>query len=148
MTAITLTFSITIQASQRAVFEYLSDWERQSDWIMFTTVKQLPGATSPRAVNLLAITKFGPIKLIDTMVITDWQPCERIAVEHTGRVILGKGVFSVKHLSDDSCLFTWQEITPVPFGLIGKLGLFFFQPLIRLPFQSSLRKLKHKIEST
>jgi hypothetical protein len=148
MKTVTLTFKITILASQRDVFDYVSDWERQSDWIMFTTVKRLSDATSQDDVNLLAITKFGPIKLVDTMVVTDWHPYDRINIEHTGRLVLGRGVFSVKEISKNTCEFIWQEITPVPFGLIGRAGLAIFMPLFRMPFDRSLKKLKFNIEQS
>ena len=143
----TLTFKTTIRASQQIVFNYVSDWEKQSDWIMFTDVKILTNPTTQKDVSLLAVTKIGPIKLVDTMVVTDWQPFERIVVEHTGRIILGKGVFTVRKISDHSCEFQWQEVTPVPFGLIGRIGLTVFKPLIELPFRISLHRLKSNIES-
>jgi hypothetical protein len=148
MKTVTLTFRITINANQQKTFEYVSDWEKQSDWIMFTTVKELSKSTTNQDINLLAITKFWPIKLVDTMVITELKPFERIVVEHTGRVVLGKGVFSVRKLSSGSCEFMWQEITPVPFGFIGRVGLVILGPIIRLPFLYSLRKLKANIEAT
>ena len=142
----TITFSITIRASQQAVFNYVSDWEKQSDWIKFTTVHKLSNVTD-EDVNLLAVTRLGPIRLLDTMVVTDWQPFERIVVEHTGRLILGKGIFSVKRLTSNSCEFTWQEITPVPFGQVGAIALAMIKPILRIPFNLSLKKLKSNIES-
>ena len=146
MKTVTLTFKININSSQKAVFDYLTDWEKQSDWIKFTTVHQLSNAPK-EDVNLLAITRLGPIKLLDTMVVTDWQPYERIVVEHTGRLILGKGIFSVKRLTSNSCEFTWQEITPVPFSQVGVIALAIIKPLLRIPFNLSLKKLKSNIES-
>ena len=146
MKTVTLTFSVMIRASQQTIFDYVSDWEKQSDWILFTTVKQLSNSAKRQDADLLAETKLGPIKLVDTMVVTDWQPFKRIVVEHTGRVILGKGIFSVHKISDDSCEFTWEEITPVPFGLIGRVGLTIIMPVIKLLFNSSLKTLKANLE--
>ena len=146
MRVTTLTFSIIINASQQTVFDYVSDWEKQSDWIKFTTVQTLSNAAQDD-VNLLAVTRIGPFKLLDTMVVTTWQPHERIIVEHTGRLVLGKGIFSVKSLSDNKCEFTWQEITPVPLGQVGMIVLAVMKPLFRIPFNLSLKKLKSNIES-
>ena len=147
MKTVTLTFRININTDQQKVFEYVTEWEKQSDWIMFTTVKELSESTTDKDINLLAITKFGPLNLIDTMVVTELKPFERIVVEHTGRVVLGKGVFSIHRLSDKKCEFVWQEITPVPFGIIGQVSVVVLGPIIRLPFQYSLRKLKTNIEA-
>ena len=146
MRVTTLTFSIIINASQQTVFDYVSDWEKQSDWIKFTTVHVLSSAAQDD-VNLLAITRLGPFKLLDTMVVTTWQPHERIVVEHTGRLVLGKGIFSVQSLSGNKCQFTWQEITPVPLGQVGMIVLAVMKPLFRVPFDMSLKKLKSNIES-
>lgn len=147
MKTVTLTFRITIRASKQTVFNYVSDWEKQSDWILFTTVKRLSDSTAVKDVNLLAVTKIGPFELLDTMVVTEWQPFEKIVVEHTGRIVLGKGVFSVRQLSGETCEFIWQEITPVPFGIIGRIGLKIFEPVLRIPFSLSVKKLKKNIES-
>ncbi|MBC7581887.1 SRPBCC family protein [Aeromicrobium sp.] len=146
MNTITLTFKIDIQATQQTVFEYVSDWERQSGWIPFTTVKNLSESVKGQGASLLAVTGFGPLKFSDTMVVTTWQPYDTIVVEHTGRIVLGKGVFSVHPHADDSCTFVWQEITPVPFGLIGQAGLFLIKPLMNSMFDRALKKLKSNIE--
>ena len=142
-----LTFKIFINASQQTVFDYVSDWEKQSNWIMFTKVKLLSDPDQDTPVTLLATTKVGPIKLVDTMVITSWQSPNRIVVEHTGRIILGKGVFQVHKVSDDSCEFEWQEITPIPFGFLGRLGFKIFRPVIYIPFNMSLKRLRSNVES-
>lgn len=86
----TLSFSIEICAKPQAIFQYVSDWEKQSEWILFTKVKLLKGAPKQKDPLLLAITKIGPIKVQDTMVVTGWQPYERIAIKNTGRIVLGK----------------------------------------------------------
>jgi hypothetical protein len=147
MNTVILTFSITIRASQQTIFDYVSDWEKQSDWILFTTVKKLSNPVHEKDVTLLATTKFGPIKFVDSMVIAEWQPPEKIIVEHTGRVVLGKGVFTIRELSSTSCQFIWEEITPVPFGRLGKAGLIVIKPFMNLMFNSSLKKLRNNIES-
>ena len=144
----TLTFRITIHADQQTIFNYVADWEKQSDWILFTDVKKLANTAHQQKPMLLATTKFGPLKFVDTMVVTDWQAFERIVVEHTGRIILGKGIFTIHKIAGNSCEFVWQEVTPVPFGFIGQVGLVIVKPLINIMFGMSLKKLKSNIESS
>jgi hypothetical protein len=146
MKTVTLTFKITIHADQQVIFDYLSDWEKQSDWILFTTVKIVANSVRQQDTTLLATTKLGPISFVDTMTVSDWQPFEKIVVEHTGRIILGKGVFTVQKISADRCVFVWQEVTPLPFGLFGRLGLLLIKPLLNILFGMSLKKLKNNIE--
>lgn len=147
MKTVTLTFSIVIRADQRTVFDYVSAWDKQSDWIVLTTVKELSSSVPQLDTVLLAVTKLGPFKVADTMVVTEWQPYKRIVVEHTGRIILGKGVFTVQKITNDTCEFVWQEITPVPFGFVGRVGLFFVTPIMKTLFGRSLHNLKRNIES-
>jgi len=146
MKTVTLSFNIEICAKPKAIFQYVSDWEKQSEWILFTKVKLLKGAPQQKDPLLLAITKIGPIKVQDTMVVTDWQPFERVVVEHTGRMVLGKGVFTIKKISNDVSSFTWQEITPIPFGIVGRICLVFVKPLLNFLFNASLKKLKNNVE--
>ena len=148
MRIVTLTYKIMIQASQQKTFDYVSDWEKQSDWILFTTVKNLSNATDRVKPRLLATTSFGLLKFVDTMIVTEWLPHEKIVVEHTGRIILGKGVFTIVKTSPGSCKFMWQEITPVPFGIVGQVGLVLIKPVMKILFTISLKKLKRSIESS
>lgn len=148
MKTVTLTFKVNIKADQKIIFEYLSDWDKQSNWILFTTVRKASTLPNQKGTKLSAATKFGMIKFIDTMVVTEWLPHEKIVVEHTGRVVLGKGIFKIKKISENNCEFIWEEITPVPFGFVGQAGLLIVKPLMKLLFGLSLKKLKRNIEAS
>ncbi|GEM_PF-6198130 len=92
----TLTYEITIKTDPHSLFAYVSDWERQSEWILFTNVKII--SLTPHQVDtvLVASTSLGPLSVVDTMIVTEWIPLKQISIEHTGRIILGKGIFSIK----------------------------------------------------
>jgi hypothetical protein len=143
---VTLTFTVTITASQKIIFDYLTDWEKQSDWILFTAVEKVSKTPNKKGTELVATTKFGKLKFIDTMIVTEWLPNEKVTVEHTGRVILGKGIFKIQKSTENSCEFVWEEVTPVPFGFVGQIGLILVKPLMKLLFGLSLKKLKRNIE--
>ena len=147
MKTATLTFKIMIAADQHVIFDYLSDWQKQSDWILFTTVEKVSAEPDGTGTKLLAKTGYGPLTFIDTMLVTEWLPPASITVEHTGRVILGKGVFTIRTVTEHSCEFIWQEITPVPFGLVGRIGLIIVKPFLNIMFGTSLKKLKTTIET-
>lgn len=142
-----LIYKVNIASDQKTIFEYLSDWEKQSDWILFTTVHKVSTSPNQQGTELLATTSFGTLKFIDTMVVTEWLPNQKIVVAHVGRVILGKGVFKIRKTSEKSCEFIWEEITPVPFGFVGQTGLVIVKPLMKLLFGLSLKKLKRNIEN-
>lgn len=146
MHTVILTFKVSINANPKTIFDYLTDWEKQSDWILFTNVKKVSSGPNQKGTLLWAATGFGFCKFIDTMMVTEWQPNRTIVVEHTGRVVLGKGVFTINEIHNHECEFIWQEITPVPFGIVGRVGLVFVKPMMRLFFDWSLRKLKRNVE--
>ena len=141
-----LRFSISVNASQLEVFNYLADWEKQSEWIMFTDVKKISPSQNTKGTELLATTKLGVVNLKDTMIVTEWSPPISITVEHTGRVILGKGIFTVQETSPGNCDFIWEEITPVPYGILGQIGFRVAKPFIKMMFNKSLRNLKKNME--
>lgn len=118
-----------------------------SDWILFTTVRVLTGSVQNRDAILFAVTQLGPFKLEDTMVVTECQPNKKIVIEHSNRSILGKGIFTIREISDDNCEFTWQEITPVPYGLFGRACLVLLKPIMKIFYDISLYKLKRNVEA-
>ncbi len=144
----TLTYKIDIDADKKTVFTYLSDWDKQSEWILFTTVRKVSIGPNNDGTLLLAETKVGPLKVVDTMLVSEWSPYEKIVVTHTGRIVLGKGIFEIKENSDHRCTFIWKEVTPIPFGYLGRIGLVIVKPLLKLVFNMSLRKLKKNVEAS
>jgi len=145
---VTLTYTITISASQEQVFAYLTDWEKQSEWILFTQVRKTSSGDNGVGTTLSARTGLGPVGFIDTMLVEEWKPPIGCTVVHTGKVVRGKGVFTITKLSETSTEFAWDEITPVPLGAFGRFGLIFMKPVLGYMFNRSLRMLKRSVELT
>jgi len=53
--------------------------------------------------------RFSKLGLLDTMVVTNWQPPSRCDVIHTGKVLRGTGTFELIEISDTSTRFNWLE---------------------------------------
>lgn len=142
----TLTYSIVVNANTETVFHYMTDWSRQSEWVLFTDVRMLSKAPNQVGTTLSARTHLGPIGFTDTMVITKWLSPTNCTVEHTGKVVKGIGVFSVETISSNQSKFVWQEITNVAFGAFGSAGLAIAEPFLSLLFNRSLKKMRDNIE--
>lgn len=140
----TLKFSVEIKASQKQVFNYLTDWEKQSEWILFTIVSKTSESANQIGTTLSAKTGFGPFSFVDTMTLLEYIPDKLVTVEHTGKIIRGRGVFQIEKLSKNKCIFTWLEITPVPFGFLGVLVT---KPVLKILFGFSLKKLRKNLEN-
>jgi len=144
----TLTYSIVINAKAETVFDYLTDWPKQSEWILFTDVTMTSTPPNKLGTRLVARTHIGPVGFTDTMVITEWSPPFDCTVEHTGKIVKGIGVFSVEKITESKSKFIWNEVNPVPFGAMGGIGLRIIQPFLGLLFNRSLKKMRDNIEQS
>ena len=85
-----------VDAPARVVWDYVTDWPRQGEWIPLTRVEAIPPGAPARAVGerIRAWTGVGPVGFWDTMTITAWQQegdgSARCEVLHTGRVVRGE----------------------------------------------------------
>ena len=83
---------VDIKSSPEKVFDYLTDWPAQSEWIFATRVEiRTPGLAKEVGGEIAAFTGFGPIGFWDYMTITKWEHPHIVDVIHTGRVVKGTG---------------------------------------------------------
>ena len=136
--------SVLVHAPAPAVWEAATDWERQSQWMLGTTVRGTVNGGRGVGGGIEAWTGIGPVGFLDTMVITAWEPPHRCLVEHTGRLLKGTGAFEVFENPDDaagSSTLTWVEDVALPLGVLGRFGWLLVRPAIRLGVAHSLGKL-------
>ena len=53
--------------------------------------------------------RFAKFGLLDTMIVTNWQPPVRCDVMHTGKVLRGAGTFELVEISEVTAQFNWSE---------------------------------------
>lgn len=118
---------VRVAAPATVVWDYVTDWPRQGEWIPFTRVEAVPPGGRADAVGerIRAWTGVGPFGFWDTMTITSWQVdapvSARCEVLHTGRVVRGEGEFAVVGEGPGHCVFTWWERLDIPAGPLGAL---------------------------
>jgi len=136
---------VAVAASPEAVFAAVADWERQSDWVAFTTVTAEGG---PHRVGerLLAVTKVAGVGFSDPMEVTRWEPPRRVDVRHLGRVLRGTGTFLVEP-APGGAWFVWSEDLDLPLGVAGRLGFAVVGPAFRRMLRRSLRRLARMVEA-
>jgi hypothetical protein len=90
-----------------------------------------------------AFTGIGGVGVLDTMVITRWEPPAVCEVRHLGRVVRGTGRFAVEPLGDDPprSRIVWEEHLDLPLGAVGRLGWPLVRPLMVAGVRRSLRTL-------
>ena len=135
---------IHIAAPPQQVWAALVDWDRQGEWMLLTDVRA--GEQGGRGVGgrLAATTGLRlpgrrRVGVLDTMLITRWQPPNRVDVRHTGRVVRGTGVFEVRP-SGAGTLFVWTEDLDLPLGVLGRLAWPVVRPVTAIGVRLSLRR--------
>lgn len=105
----TLAVSVDIDAPVERTWAVVTDWPRQGEWMPMTDVRV--SADSPMGIGakISARSGVGVASIVDPMVVDVWAPPHRCEVVHLGRVITGRGVFTVEALPGDRSRFTWQE---------------------------------------
>jgi carbon monoxide dehydrogenase subunit G len=138
-----LEVSVEAAAPQQVVWDVLTHWERQSEWMLdaksvevLTPERTGVGVTIRCPTNLLGVT------VEDVMRVTAWQEPSLLAVTHLGRIITGSGAFELVPLGADRTRIDWWEEVEPPFGAVGELGAnVLVLPVLRRIFTRSLKNL-------
>lgn len=136
--------TVVVDAPPQRVWAALTDWTRQGEWMLLTDVEVAGG--DPHSVGGRLAARTGvPVRrgrhlgVLDTMVITVWDPPRRAVVQHTGRVVRGPGTFEVTPRGAGA-LLTWTEQLWLPFGVLGQLGWPLVKPAAVAGIRLSLRR--------
>ncbi|MGQ0841456.1 SRPBCC family protein [Actinokineospora sp.] len=136
---IEVTERVDIAAPAETTWAAITDWARQGEWMLGTTVRVTAGDGRAVGSRLAAFTGAARIGFTDTMEITAWAPPHRCEVLHTGRLVRGTGLFEVVPRGERST-FVWHERLDLPLGAVGALGWRVVGPGFRYGVRRSLRK--------
>ncbi|HEY5186298.1 MAG TPA: SRPBCC family protein [Actinomycetes bacterium] len=138
---------VIVDAPPEALWAAVTDWERQSEWMLGTRVRVVAGPAEGVGARLEAFTGVGRAGFVDSMVVTEWDPPWRATVLHTGRVVRGTGLFEVLALPGGRSRFVWSEDLELPLGLVGRLGFPVVRPVFLAGVRASLARLAAAVES-
>ena len=113
----TLRITINLPCSQERAWTAIADWESQGNWMLQTKVWVTSQIREGAGTSISAFTgplykfypKFSSLGLLDTMVVTKWQPPEICDVVHTGKILKGTGSFALSPINSTSTKFNWSE---------------------------------------
>ena len=131
--------TVDVDAPPERVWAALTDWVHQGEWMLATDVQTVDGPAQEVGGRLAARTGVPlpggrHLGVLDTMLVTRWEPPHRVDVRHTGRVVRGTGVFEVRPRGTGST-FVWREVLDLPLGALGAAGW----PLVRPAMQAGVR---------
>lgn len=131
---------VHVDAPAQFVWDAITDWPRQGEWMLGTHVEQTSVGPNSVGTTIAAFTGLWKIGFLDTMTVTQWEPPRVCDVVHTGRVVRGTGRFEVRATSDTTSDFIWIEDLDIPLGGIGRLGFAVIKPLFLAGILQSLKK--------
>jgi hypothetical protein len=141
--------SIEIDASVDRVWQVVEPVERHVDWMHdAVAIRFKDQQTRGVGTQFTCDTKVGPLKLVDHMEITEWQPGRAMGVRHTG-IVTGSGMFTLTPIDlDRRTRFTWAEELIFPWWLGGPVGAFVGGKLVmKAIWRRNLRELRAIVET-
>jgi uncharacterized protein YndB with AHSA1/START domain len=132
--------SVPVNAPAEEVWAAITDHERESRYVLATTVRGTKNDGHGVGGELEAFTGFGKIGLLDKMVVTDWEPPHVYRVDHVGE-FKGTGAFEIAQAPGGHSVLTWIEDIEIPLGAFGRIGFVIVRPLISAALRYSLQRL-------
>ena len=135
----------TIEATTERVWGAVEDIASHTRWmddaiaIRFTSPQR-----SGVGTTFDCDTRIGPLRVLDRMEVTEWDPPWAMGIRHAG-LVTGAGRFT---LADDGggTRFTWQEELFFPWWMGAQVGGAAATPLLRRVWRRNLRNLKMLVE--
>jgi len=141
---------VEVAAPAASVWDYVTDWPRQAEWVPHTRVENVDEAAGLGG-RFRAWTGVGPIGFWDPMTITAWERTPdgggRCEVLHLGAVVKGEGEFTVLAVDDHTSRFVWAEVVVIPLGRLGALGWGFARPVVERFVDHGLRTMRDLVQS-
>ncbi|MGE5827192.1 MAG: SRPBCC family protein [Micromonosporaceae bacterium] len=141
-----VTATVIVNAPAGKVFAAFTAWERQGEWIPFTTVRVVTGDGGEGSV-IEAVTAVGPAVLRDEMRVDRVDRPYEVRVIHCGQLLRGPGVMRCTPLGSGRTQMVWHEWFQLPGGPAGRLAWPLLWPGSKLGLNIALRRFARLVES-
>jgi Polyketide cyclase / dehydrase and lipid transport len=160
-----LQVEVDVAAPAGAVWDYVTDWPRQGEWVPRTWVENVEiadglgarfrawsgiGRPPSAGAAVLSRPRSWRLGFWDPMTVTAWQRTPdgggRCEVLHLGAVVKGEGEFTVLARGDDASRFVWAEAVVVPGGAAGALAWRVARPAAAAVIARGLRAMRDIVE--
>ncbi len=139
--------SVIIEATPSEVWSAVEAVETHVDWMHdAAAIRFTSSQRSGVGTTFDCDTKVGPIKLVDRMEITAWEPERTMGVRHVG-IVTGTGAFTLRDAGRNRTEFLWDEELIFPWWMGGPLGGRVGAVLLAQIWKRNLRGLKRLIEN-
>jgi hypothetical protein len=136
---------ITIDVPPPQVWAGIENVERHVDWMRDAeSIRFRSDQHAGVGTEFDCVTKVGPLRTTDRMVVTEWTPVAAMGIEHHG-LVTGAGRFTLRP-SDGGTEFCWDEELTFPLRMGGRAGEVVARPVLQRIWRSNLERLKQEIE--
>ncbi|MEV6554384.1 SRPBCC family protein [Nocardia sp. NPDC051756] len=147
MRPVVVTVGIDISAAPQRIWELLTDWENQGEWMREASAFEVESAQRSGVGTIVATTvRIGGIATRDRIRVDVWQPPDgsdptQLGIVHLGWV-KGRGDIRLTELPGGRARLDWTERLQPPLGLPGAIGMRLFAPLFARTFRRDLALLR------
>ncbi len=141
-----VTATVIVNAPAEKVFAAFLVWERQGEWIPFTTVRVVDGDGGEGSL-VETITQAGPAVIKDEMRVERVDPPYELRVMHCGKILKGPGVLRCTPMAGGRTQVVWHEWFQLPGGRAGKAVWPLLWPGSKVGFRSALRRFARLVEA-
>jgi uncharacterized protein YndB with AHSA1/START domain len=131
---------IDIRRPADVVWPYLVDWEGLPRWMHDASEVRVTGSREGVGAEVEATIRIGGVTTKDPIRVTRWEPPAVLEIAHLGWV-KGSGYMELSPTEDGSQLF-WREALNPPWGVLGRIGLRLYAPMLRRTFRKDVERLK------
>lgn len=138
-----LEVSVTVDAPREVVWDVLTDWERQAEWMLDArSVEVVSPERTGEGVTIRVPTNLLGVVVLDVMRVTRWEAPSLLEVVHLGRVIRGSGAFVLEQAPGGGTVLRWWERIDPPLGAVGAWAArVVVVPIVERIFRRSLANL-------
>jgi carbon monoxide dehydrogenase subunit G len=133
----------TLPGPPEVVWELLTDWEHQGDWMLEASRFEVIGEQREGVgVEARATVRIGGLRTRDRIRVSMWEPPRILVIDHLGWV-KGAGEIQLVPIREGTRI-RWRETLFAPriLGPVGRVGLRLFAPLMQRTFQRDLKVLR------
>jgi uncharacterized protein YndB with AHSA1/START domain len=141
-----VTARVIVAAPAERVFAAFVAWERQGEWLPFTTVRLTKGDGGVGSL-VEAVTAVGPAVLRDELRVDRLDPPYEVRVVHYGRLLRGPGVMRCTPLADGRTQVVMHEWFHLPAGPLGQVARPLMWPGSKISLRVALARFARLVEA-
>ncbi len=140
--------SVVIHAPPRRVWSAVEDIGSHVEWMQdAAAIRFTSSRRSGVGTTFECLTRVGPFRLTDEMVVTEWKPRRAMGIRHTG-LVTGTGRFTLRRQLGSGTRFAWDERLVFPWWMGGPLGGAVGSLVLRRIWKHNLANLRRRVEAT